>query len=720
MTTIRDLYLSVSGCTDVKTITLRESYAQAAVSAEIICTGTTLRVGSETVDITMGYADENAAMLTGGIVKEIHYARPESHITIVIHDILIKAVDNFIAPDDQAAPFTASNLTAEEFVRQILAMSGITNYTSDASGFTFGVVEPTEINLISAWDEIDNISRICGFICYADGNGQVHFANRRPYPDDVDSAEHTLTTGDSGDILSIEYTESDEKLRNRVVAYGANGLHATRQEASIWLPNNFYKTLVVSHALIDTQSSADKTAQVNLEIFNRLTKTAKVKAKGKPTIRCRDIVAVTEGYTGLSGTKFFVYAADHIIDREAGYVMDLTLTMPVGTQLPPPSGSGPIEAAGTVFGLALKADNTGIVIGTENFTSGSPTWRDVSGSGATRITGSPLVFRLDPYDPEHNAYTLSSTGLWRTTGIRDTTPAWTNILTLAQMQTATGASNDFLPLMMMSPNEQDYVALCVGFNGGALWFGKTDAAPDGAATWSWTRLTATEFQSGNGYSFWVSQHTTDRIWVCDVDVGLKTWIYYSSNGGATFAQHDIGTIVLSAAVGVNLFVPYSSLGDSLIYIGMRGWLAKSTSGPVPAAGGFADISPIHASLTYGPSSTSEVEGEPLTESPSSSGNNLLMMGRRGNNTGLWKYDGSAWTEIQWIEEDVRWNGQAFGGWPYNSLQMQVHDAGFGAGHIGRSIDGGVSWIEATGNLLTAIQATTTQVRWLVPVWTLIG
>ena len=323
---VRDLYLTATDVDDLREATVQESMAQASTTIELVCTSHSLDIG-DAVTVDLGYADEHEVFMTDGIVKEIVYNRPEHQYRITVHDQLVKAVDYFIASDDPDAPLEVSNIKAEDLVELLLNLAGLTNFVGESTIFTYAVHQPNKINLLTVWQMVETVSRVCGCITYCDAAGQIHFTTRKPYIVGGDTTEETFITGDSGSIEAISYTRSDEWLRNRVVVYGleSTNIYAVATGASAYLPPGFNKTLVVAHPLIDTVEEAQRTADVNLEMFNRLTETVSLSALGNPGIHARDIVAVTESFTGLSDTQFVVFGAQHHLGPE-GYTMDLTLT----------------------------------------------------------------------------------------------------------------------------------------------------------------------------------------------------------------------------------------------------------------------------------------------------------------------------------------------------------------------------------------------------------
>lgn len=320
---LKNLHASATNVTGIKDITYRDSYGQAAATAEVTCTGHSLGIG-DVASVVMGFSDNYATMITNGYVKTIVARRPQNDYVITIADKLSLAVDYFMAADNPDSPFMASNISGEQLVTNILAQAGITGITTEATGFTFATQKPQPINYISAWNACESISGITGFSLYTTPGGVVKFVNRKPYIMGGDTSIATLTTGGSGQITDIAYTKSDEKIRNRIVVNGSAGINAVASASSPYLPSGFYKTLPIVHELIDTTAQAQSTADLNLTMFNRLTETVRVTCVGNPAWIARTILSVTESFTGLSAAQFFVFGSTHTISN-SGYSVSLTL-----------------------------------------------------------------------------------------------------------------------------------------------------------------------------------------------------------------------------------------------------------------------------------------------------------------------------------------------------------------------------------------------------------
>lgn len=324
--TIPALYATATGISGIKEVTVTESYGAASTIAEIVATGPITAQIGDLCTVDMGYVGNHQAMITNGRVKSITPRVPEFDFTITVHDKLSQAVDDFMAADDPEHPFEVFNRSGEGLVTDLLAHAGITGVTTQPTGFTFAVVGPSPINLISAWDSVDDVCRITGFVCFVEPDGTVKFTQRKPYIVGGDASAHTFAGGNSGDILEISAPRNDDKLRNRVVCYGSPGIHAVASASSPYVPSGFFKSLVVAHPLIDSLTQAQQTCNINLTMFNRLTESVRIQALGIPSLHCRDIVDVVEPFCNLSaGQLWFTHAVKHMITA-SGYSSEFTLS----------------------------------------------------------------------------------------------------------------------------------------------------------------------------------------------------------------------------------------------------------------------------------------------------------------------------------------------------------------------------------------------------------
>ena len=271
-----------------------------------------------TVDIEF---DGTLYRLFYGYVKEKSYSVPNKIEEISVYDVLVRAKDYFIASSTPDTAYKANNISAEDLVRDILNMAGITNFQYDISNFTFAINTDIEVNLVGALDFTRRIADIIAFTIWADKNGVVQFRNRRPYVMTGDTPSFYLRNGI--DILSYRYTASDRDLRNRVVIYG-NNVYAEAKAASPYLPAGYYKTVVLASPLINSQTFADKAAQYNLELLNRLTEELTLEVEGHPVYEPWKVANVS-GISSQVDGDWYIYSVEHNIDPDGGYTCNMVL-----------------------------------------------------------------------------------------------------------------------------------------------------------------------------------------------------------------------------------------------------------------------------------------------------------------------------------------------------------------------------------------------------------
>jgi hypothetical protein len=327
------LYCTVTGTPKVITASINSSHGSPTTSAIITTNASSLDIG-DAVTIVMGYVGSNSTIFKG-YVKQIEKNVPDNLYTITCSDKMIRAVDYFIAAEDPNNVLTYKNKTAESLVQDLMAMSGLNSFTYDQTYFTFGVTHDFEINNVPCYDYCRTIADILTWHLWCDINGTVHFENRKPYvmtgdtgqPGDTTDerpegyAAHTVTTGIS---LNASWSKSEKDLRNRVIVYGVNGIHATAQASSPYLPSGFYKTVVADlQSILDSQSEVDRTADYNLNLLNRLTYGMKVNIVGDSTITAREILRIKNTYLGVD-SNWYSYGCEHQFSPD-GYTTALDL-----------------------------------------------------------------------------------------------------------------------------------------------------------------------------------------------------------------------------------------------------------------------------------------------------------------------------------------------------------------------------------------------------------
>lgn len=308
---------SCTGTSGIQSAVYSDSYIAATSTVTVIAENTSLGIG-DSCTVQLGYVGDRPVVFSG-YVKSVERKEPERLYTIVASNVLIRAVDYFIASLNPEEPFTRDHIKAEKLVEEVLDLAGLTNYSGSSTSFTFGINTEVEVNLVSAYDFCKFIANTLAWHLYADNSGKVHFKDIKPHVtgSPVDTLNDT-------NLLSINYSQSDRELRNRVVVYGTTGIYAEAKAASPHLPAGFYKSVVVAApAIIDSLSIAQQSANYNLAALNRLTKRVAVSMLGNANIACRDTVTVTRPSVGVTG-NWFVYSIEHNWSK-TGFVTNMEL-----------------------------------------------------------------------------------------------------------------------------------------------------------------------------------------------------------------------------------------------------------------------------------------------------------------------------------------------------------------------------------------------------------
>ena len=316
-----DLYCTVTGCPNLISVETEASYGAITASATIEATDTTLQVG-DSVSIDMGYVS-NHRVLFSGFVKKVKRDKPSQTATITANDLLVRAVDYFIAAPDPQHPLTYHSIKDRDLVNQLLGQCGLSLHSGSVSPeFIYGTNgDGAKFNLQSAADAINTVCGITGRVCYADG-GLIYYTDRKPYLVDGDVISYYFSTG-LENILDISYEASNDKLRNKVVVYGKSPLAATERADSIYVVVD--QAAVIAHELLDTQQLCTDTANVNLQIMNRLGQTWTITAIGDPAIKAREICNIYEPFTQTDHASVFMYRVNHRFS-ESRYVTEITAT----------------------------------------------------------------------------------------------------------------------------------------------------------------------------------------------------------------------------------------------------------------------------------------------------------------------------------------------------------------------------------------------------------
>jgi hypothetical protein len=320
------LFCDITNTNKVQSVNISSSHSNSCAQATFTTNDTSLDIG-DLVTIDLGYVT-NHAQLFKGYVKQKERKVPDGSYTITCFDKMIRAMDYFIVSTNPDTPWTRDHIEASDLVGAIMSMAGLNNYDGQDTHFDLGINSKVEVNLVSAYDFCKQIADIVTWSLWCDQNGQVHFRNRKPFVMDgtqytghgqpgyvTDASTNTPLT--DKDFLDFTYKRSEKDLRNKMQVYGVTGVSAEAHKATSLdptlgppytlssfiqvLPTGFYKTAAVATPLIDTNSLAQDCADYNLILLNRLQVSASCTIVGSPDYDCRDVIAIDEAVTGLSG-----------------------------------------------------------------------------------------------------------------------------------------------------------------------------------------------------------------------------------------------------------------------------------------------------------------------------------------------------------------------------------------------------------------------------------
>jgi len=368
----------------------------------------------------------------------------------------------------------------------------------------------------------------------------------------------------------------------------------------------------------------------------------------------------------------------------------------------------------TMFGISY---NNSYIVRTFDFLAVSPTWTDITGA----CTGTKYVFRLDPFDPANKATCLTSTGVWYSTNIRDTSPTWTQSISNTQLATLCGKtlSYDFQLCHMSHTIVSEgklYVMILNATDSAGNYYEsvlfKTSNYASGSSGWSAivNKIWGYKALSPNAEALAISQRNPGYIFA---SVGMYSYpnvagqLCKSTDDGVTWTYHVIsGT---DPQNGCHLFIPYTGNNDQIIYAGHPTHSGSHSGKFVKSTNGGASWSGITTGgLMWTP--------ESMTESPIVTGGTATWVIIDDT---LYIYDGTTLTGIGASPGSTSLAGNAakggFGGWPFdnNIIRLSYRD-GSGYCRVYRSTDGGLNWTDCTGNISSIF--TGTHLVYLVPIW----
>lgn len=340
------LFCNIPGITKPMSVSITNAQGNATALATIQCISKSCDIGDALI-IDLGFTTDHGTVFNG-YVKTLSRNVPEDTYTITAQDKLVQAVDYFIVGPGPDEPYNyGKGIAAEDLVNKVLQLAGLSLHHHDNTNFSFGVNNDVEVNLVSSYDYAKMIADIVTWSLWCDMDGDIYFDNRKPYVmhgdtgqigDTLDERDPIacppIVTIDDFTIINAFYDRGEKDLRNRVVVYGEGGIKADKKRAKSYdpqaddyvqiLPIDFYKSAIASYAFIGTQEIADKTADYNLDLLNRLTERVSINCVGNHLFEPRKIMAISETYTGISG-NWYIFGANLNWSKSTGFTCDLEL-----------------------------------------------------------------------------------------------------------------------------------------------------------------------------------------------------------------------------------------------------------------------------------------------------------------------------------------------------------------------------------------------------------
>jgi hypothetical protein len=319
------LYAFITNCTNVLAVNIQSSHSSQVATANFEVEDTSLIVGNE-IQIDLGYEDNHQIIFTG-YVKSVDRKEPEMTYQILASDKLVRAAEYFIASTNPKTPFSRNNIYLEDLVSELLTMASVTLVDYDPTYFTIGVSSPVEVNLTTVLDYCRYLGDIVTWSLWSDETGNVYFKNRKPYVMGEDISIGTLNKYTSNIVATTnaKATQDGTNLRNKIVIYGSGSIYAEASASSPYLPDGFYKTVVIWCAqLFVAQEMAQMAADYNLEALNRITEGMSLVAVGNPDYLARKVITANFPEIGVNSTDYYIFAAEQNWGSQ-GYTVNLEL-----------------------------------------------------------------------------------------------------------------------------------------------------------------------------------------------------------------------------------------------------------------------------------------------------------------------------------------------------------------------------------------------------------
>ncbi|KKN52733.1 hypothetical protein LCGC14_0609700 [marine sediment metagenome] len=336
------LYADITNISQIESVSVSTSHSSSMSSAVINCISHSTSIGDE-ITIDLGYTT-NHAQIFKGYVKQIERVIPSNAYTITAHDVMVRAVDFFVVSTNPEDKFVRRNIQAENLVQDVLQLAGLSSFDLQSTQFTLAIGADAEVSLVGAYDYCKGLADLLAWHLWADSNGVIHFRNRKPYVmyntsgqpgygQPGNTPDTSMTTITDAIILNFNYIQTEKDLRNRIVVWGTTDIFAEADRATSYdpadqtykqvLPSGYYKAVAFVSELIGTTSNAQKAADYNLDLLNRLKYRTTISVEGDPTLIARNVITLDEDLIGID-KLFYIFMSEHAWNK-SGYVCNMEL-----------------------------------------------------------------------------------------------------------------------------------------------------------------------------------------------------------------------------------------------------------------------------------------------------------------------------------------------------------------------------------------------------------
>lgn len=346
MTVSRDLAATVTDTSYIESINISEAHSSSTAIATVKAFDTDLDIGDD-IAVNLGYTDNCPEVFTG-YVKRIEKSSPDELYTITANDVMVRAIDYFIVGANPEQPYTYNNITGEALITEVMQMAGLYDLDIEPTNFTFGINNPVEVNLVSSYDYAKMICDLLAYELWADPDGTIRVANRKPYvmiagsPDEHQPGFHadpwdgypSLGTFEDTGILNLTIGVHEKDLRNKIVVYGKDELSASASSAESYdpliessrqiLPDGYYKAAVLASPLIEDGTFAQNACDYNLALYNRLSYELPLTLEGSPSIHARRVLTINSSIDTDINKMWYVFQMDHAWGK-GGFTTNLLL-----------------------------------------------------------------------------------------------------------------------------------------------------------------------------------------------------------------------------------------------------------------------------------------------------------------------------------------------------------------------------------------------------------